>query len=311
MVQVLSSPSYFQIFLSSCYLPILSLTSATTPGCSRKKKNGCLRFLEPRYWPLGIIGDHDPKYGWYLRISSNKWTHRRILDFGLCFWPRLCQNEFHLKYSCKQWAGWKKTARSPRKWKNSSPIFWWSRVLCFLFSPHRLGPILVGLGPGRNPCNFHHFSSPHFRIDSEQKMGDFPTMAVQNHVVKHHQTQLANCDDPKDDPPSRLLTLQAMFSPKWVYLKMGYTSPFMICIYIYMCDMYILYQFEVGKCTQQKKRKNCRRWVFPVNSGKRFPPHFFPRCPTETKSQGLAVFLFHGKFLLLLVLLLLLTHWPH
>jgi hypothetical protein len=50
-------------------------------------------------------------------------------------------------------------------------------------------------------------------------MGDFPTMAVQNHVVKHHQTQLANCDDPKDDPPSRLLTLQAMFSPKWVYLK--------------------------------------------------------------------------------------------
>jgi hypothetical protein len=24
-------------------------------------------------------------------------------------------------------------------------------------------------------------------------------------------------------------------------------------MYIYICDMYILYQFEVGKCTQQKK----------------------------------------------------------
>ena len=78
-----------------------------------KKNDGCLRFLEPRYWPLGIIGDHDPKYGWYLRISSNKWTHRRILDFGLCFWPLLCQNEFHLIYSCKQWAGWKKKQPDP------------------------------------------------------------------------------------------------------------------------------------------------------------------------------------------------------
>ena len=87
-------------------------------------------------------------------------------------------------------------------------------------------------------------------------------MAVQNHVVKHHQTQLANCDDPKDDPPSRLLTLQAMFSPKWVYLKMGYTSPFMICIYIYViCTFYTNLKWE--NALKKKNGKTVGDGFFP------------------------------------------------